>query len=136
MYGLPWLSSVNAANGLEASWKLPASYATSGIQLAPPSSDQATIRLWKACLGDVAPGEEAAGVGGQPGGVDPALVGSALDDLDPRRDGAAGGVEHGRRSTRRPQGVEVQQDVLGSPEGLAAVGGDVDPNVLGPVDTV
>ena len=46
MYGFPWVSSVNAANGVDASWPTPASYASCGVQVAPLSSDQATNRLW------------------------------------------------------------------------------------------
>ena len=38
---------VNPANGDEVSCPTPASYASCGVQVRPPSSDQATNRLWK-----------------------------------------------------------------------------------------
>src|SRR5205823_2688148 len=40
-YGLPSRSSVNPANGEEVSCPMPASYASCGVQLLPPSSDPA-----------------------------------------------------------------------------------------------
>jgi hypothetical protein len=45
-YGLPSRSSVNPANGDEVSCPTPASYASCGVHVFPPSSDHATNRLW------------------------------------------------------------------------------------------
>src|SRR5258708_3402304 len=46
-YGLPLLSSVKPVNGVEASWPMPASYASAIVHDFPMSSDHATNRLWK-----------------------------------------------------------------------------------------
>src|SRR5438094_3580283 len=48
-YGLPCRSSVNATNGVDVSWPIPASNACCGVQVWPPSSEYETQIVWNAC---------------------------------------------------------------------------------------
>src|SRR5437667_4491156 len=45
-YGLPWLSRVKAAKGVDVSWPIPPSKAIWVVQELPRSSDQATHSVW------------------------------------------------------------------------------------------
>src|SRR3954452_14072843 len=50
MYGLPALSSVMSANSVEASWPKPPSKTSCGVQVCPPSSDQAIQTVWNVSI--------------------------------------------------------------------------------------